>query len=81
MSRRSDWLKKHMQAEGLDEPDADGLRRRSIVVTDKGGTPTPAMLMRCPCGGEKFLVYFIDTHQHCQCTICGTSFCDGSCSQ
>ena len=80
MSYESDQVVRRLNLE-TDEPDHDGLCRRPVSVVDKDGVRTAALLMRCPCGGEKFLVLFIgeSKHQHCQCTTCGTSFCDGTC--
>jgi hypothetical protein len=78
MSRRSNWLKKQLSLD-TDEPASGGLRSRSIEVTDLDGGRKAARLMRCPCGGEKFLIYFVGAHQHAQCTACGECYCDGTC--
>ncbi len=78
-THRADWLTKHMQAE-VEGAVGGGLDRRSIVVTDKDGGETPASLLRCQCGGEKFHIYFIrGVHKHLQCSTCGGSYCDGTC--
>ena len=53
---------------------------RDITVTAQDGATTTAKQIVCGiCGSQAFLIFAIDTHQHLQCAVCDTSYCDGSC--
>jgi hypothetical protein len=44
------------------------------------GIPVKAQQLVCQCGGEFFIIFTIDGHQHAQCSDCGETQCDGSCA-
>lgn len=57
---------------------------REITVTAREGEPgleKKALQLVCPCGGECFIIFTIDGHQHAQCVECQETQCDGACAK
>lgn len=60
------------------------LIEKKVIVRDETGKISKGRLLQCPeCESAHFLVIFVgrQRHQHMQCVRCGTSYCDGSCTQ
>lgn len=51
------------------------------VVARKDGETRKAILFKCQCGSEKWVVFAIHgkagDHLHLQCAVCGESYCRG----
>jgi formate dehydrogenase maturation protein FdhE len=53
-------------------------RKVMVEARDGSGEKTEALLAICPeCEGESFSIIVINGHNHLQCSLCETTFCQG----
>lgn len=51
-------------------------------VTNNLGETKRALFVICErCGGDRFMIYSIEGHEHLQCVECNLGYCDGTCAQ